>query len=157
MGLFFRNLRSELGGEPFPYVWVPEWHKTDHGMHAHFAVGRYVKRSCIEQAWGRGFVHIKLLGDLPVGSTAVVEARVAAGYISKYVGKAFDDHRIDGLHRYEVGQGFKPEKRVVKARMLEEAYQLASEVMGGPPNVVSHSAGWTAWTGPTAVAMTWAS
>ncbi|MFW3169176.1 rolling circle replication-associated protein [Geodermatophilus sp. CPCC 206100] len=28
---FFRTLRDLLGGAPFAYVWVPEWHKTDHG------------------------------------------------------------------------------------------------------------------------------
>ncbi len=54
-----------------PYVWVPEWHKSGHGQHVHFAVGRFVPRRVIEQAWGRGFVHIKLLGDLPVGSGAL--------------------------------------------------------------------------------------
>ena len=74
-----------------PYVWVPEWHKTGHGLHLHFAVGRFVPRGMIEQAWGHGFVHIKLLGDLPVGSGALAEARQAAGYLSKYVGKSFDD------------------------------------------------------------------
>ena len=45
VGEFFRALRSSLGGDPLPYVWVPEWHKTDHGLHVHFAVGRYIPRS----------------------------------------------------------------------------------------------------------------
>ncbi len=44
----------------------------------------------IERAWGHGFVHIKLLSDLPVGSTSLPEARRAAGYLSKYVSKSFD-------------------------------------------------------------------
>jgi hypothetical protein len=28
VGTFFRALRTDLGGAAFPYVWVPEWHKT---------------------------------------------------------------------------------------------------------------------------------
>lgn len=50
VGEFFRVLRAGLDGEPLAYVWVPEWHKTGHGLHVHFAVGRYVPRSLIEQA-----------------------------------------------------------------------------------------------------------
>ena len=87
-GEFFRALRTALGGKPFPYIWVPELHKDGEHFHLHFAVGKYVRRSRIAEAWGRGFVHIKLLGDLPVGSGAVEEARRAAGYLSKYVSKA---------------------------------------------------------------------
>lgn len=81
VGGFFRTLRPDLGGKPLPYLWTAEWHKSDHGLHVHFAVGRYVRRDLIERAWGRGFVHIKLLGDLPVGSTTLDEARQAARYL----------------------------------------------------------------------------
>jgi len=35
LGVFFRKLRRGLGGEPFPYLWVPEWHPQGHGLHAH--------------------------------------------------------------------------------------------------------------------------
>ncbi|PZR01898.1 MAG: hypothetical protein DI536_37425 [Archangium gephyra] len=87
LGEFFRELRDLLGGEPFACAWVPEWHKSDHGLHAHIAVGRQMKRSLIERAWGRGFVHIKLLGNLPTGTTSLGEARRVAGYLSKYVAK----------------------------------------------------------------------
>ena len=76
VGAFFRTLRADLGGEPFAYVWVPEWHKK-HGLHLHFAVGGFIPKGRIESAWGRGFVHIKLLGDLPVGSGRIAEARKA--------------------------------------------------------------------------------
>ena len=72
---FFRELRRLLGGRPLPYLWTAEWHPGGHGLHVHFAVGRYVGRSLIAEAWGwkvisgRGFIHIKLLSELPVGST----------------------------------------------------------------------------------------
>ncbi len=157
MGRFFIDLRRLLGRGPFPYVWVPEWHKTDHGLHAHFAVGQYVKRSLIEQAWGRGFVHIKLLGDLPVGSTAVDEARVAAKYLAKYVGKTFDEADVPGLHRYEVAQGFQPERLRVFGRTLDQAWGEAARVMGGMPVEISTSDDWTDWTGPRGVSARWAS
>src|SRR4029078_6847252 len=52
---FFRCLRHRLGGGGFPYVWVPPWHPGGHGLHVHFAVGRYVSRGLIERSWGRGF------------------------------------------------------------------------------------------------------
>ena len=54
-------------GRPLAYLWTAEWHKTGHGLHVHFAIGEYIRRSLIEQSWAHGFVHIKLLGDLPVG------------------------------------------------------------------------------------------
>ena len=60
---FFKAVRYELVGEPYPYLWVPEWHKTDHGLHVHYAVDRYIDRrrrwrscgvegSCISSASG---------------------------------------------------------------------------------------------------------
>jgi hypothetical protein len=66
---FFRGLRERLDGR-FAYVWVPQWHPGGHGLHVHFAVGRFVPRGLIEGCWGHGFVSIKLLGGLPVGRGA---------------------------------------------------------------------------------------
>src|SRR5206468_368839 len=86
---FFRRLRRSVG-EPFPYLWAPEWHAGGHGLHAHFAVGRWIAHGDIRQSWGRGHVHIKLLGDLPIGSGSLGEARLAAHYLAKYVGKDLD-------------------------------------------------------------------
>lgn len=80
---FFRTLRGLLGGAAFPYLWTSEWHKTGHGLHVYFAVGRFIKRSLIVQAWPHGFVHIKLLGDRsrrdePVAELDLVEGRCRA-------------------------------------------------------------------------------
>ena len=44
LGGFWRRLRAGVG-EVLPYLWVPEWHSGGHGLHAHFAVGRFVSRS----------------------------------------------------------------------------------------------------------------
>jgi hypothetical protein len=153
---FFLNLRASLGDSPFPYLWVPEWHK-EHGLHAHFAVGRYIKRHLIEEAWGRGFVHIKLLGDLPSGATSLEEARRAAGYLAKYIGKDIGHIKEMGLHRYDVAQGFGPRKIAIEGPTLGEAFTRACDVMGGLPATYSTSDEWSHWVGPYAVAMSWAS
>lgn len=155
LGVFFRSLRVGLGGDPFPYVWVPEWHKSGHGLHAHFAVGRYVRRSVIDAAWGRGFVHIKLIGDLPVGSGTLAEARVAAGYLAKYAGKDFDHEKLPGLHRYEVAQRFQPPFVKLTGRHLDDVIGEASQVMGAPPGYVWQSQMAEGWLGPPAVWAQW--
>jgi hypothetical protein len=153
---FFRCLRADLGGQPLPYLWTAEWHKSDHGLHVHFAVGRYVRRDLIERAWGRGFVHIKLLGDLPVGSTTLDESRQAARYLSKYVGKAFDERRVPGLHRYEVAQGFQPDRVRLYGRTADEVLTVANRQMGSEPAYLWSSTEALDWQGPPAVWASWA-
>jgi len=152
LGRFFRRLRGGVG-EAFPYVWVPEWHSGGHGLHAHFAVGRFIRRGLIESAWGRGFVHIKLLGDLPVGSTTREEARVAAGYLSKYVSKDMD--RSDGLNRYDVAQGFQPKAELHKANSAADAIALLVHRMRAAPSYVWRSKDQEDWRGPPAVWVQW--
>jgi hypothetical protein len=158
VGTFFRALRQGLDGEPLAYVWVPEWHKTGHGLHVHFAVGRYVPRSLIDAAWGRGFVHIKLLGGLPVGSGPMEEARKAAGYLSKYVAKTFTDPaaRVMDLHRYDVAQGFQPERVQLFGRSPEAVLDQASALLGSQPATVWTSAQAERWDGPPAIWAQWA-
>ena len=66
-------------------------------------------RRLIERCWGQGFVHIKLLDGLPVGSGELAEARQAARYLAGYAARDLgDERRLAGLHRYEVAQGFQP-------------------------------------------------
>lgn len=159
IGEFFRELRDSLGVGAFPYAWVPEWHKTGHGLHLHFAVGRYVPRGKIEQAWQRGFVSIKLLGDLPVGSGTIDEARKAAGYLGKYVSKSFDDDdqrsRPRGLHRFDVAQGFTPTRTWLRGASAEEVLEQACEQMGARPRRSWNSDQTEGWQGPPAVWHQW--
>ncbi len=157
LGEFFRELRDSIGGDAFPYVWVPEWHKSGHGLHAHFAVGKFIRRTAIDQAWGRGFVHIKLLGDLPVGSGSLSEARRAAGYLSKYVAKAFTDPdaRVLGLHRYDVAQGFQPESVALTGASTAEVLDQASAVFGSEPTARWSSSDVEDWQGPPAIWAQW--
>lgn len=158
VGQFFRVLRRDLGGAPFPYLWVPEWHHTDHGLHVHFAVGQFVPRKRIEDAWGRGFIHIKRLSDLPVGSTSLHESRRAAGYLAKYVAKTFDAEdaqHLKGLHRYEVGQGFQPLVTRLRGVSPEGVLASAVEVMGAAPSRSWSSAEVEDWKAPPALWFQW--
>jgi hypothetical protein len=153
---FFRGLRRELGGKPLPYAWAPEWHPGGHGLHVHFAVGRYVKHRLIADVWGRGIAHIKLIGDLPVGSGALEESRVAAGYLAKYVSKSVGDKRIPRLHRYEVAQGFQPEKVPLRGRSEAGVIEEACQRMGSAPTRVWRSAEQEGWRAPPAYWCAWA-
>lgn len=157
LGGFFRALRCELGGEPLPYAWVPEWHKSGHGLHAHFAVGKYISQRLIEKVWGHGFVHIKLLGNLPVGSGKLSEARAAAGYLSKYTAKTFMDPatRVLGRHRYDVAEGFQPEVFALWGKSAGDVLAQASIVLDGPPTAEWSSASMADWSGPPAVWAQW--
>lgn len=144
----------QLGG--FPYVWVPQWHPGGHGLHAHFAVGRFVQRQLIERSWGHGFVHIKLLDGLPVGSGTLGEARLAARYLARYVGREVEDERrLAGLHRYEVAQGFQPAKIECYGTSAEDVIERASGYMGSAPEQVWLSSGVEGWRGPPACWAQW--
>jgi hypothetical protein len=103
-------------------------------------------------------VNIKLLGDLPSGAGRIEEARHAAAYLSKYVGKDFDQAKMGGLHRYDKAQGFEPERVKVYGKSLDQAIQKACGVMHGEePSLVTTSESWRDWQGPPAVALQWPS
>jgi hypothetical protein len=131
---FFISLRQLTKGKNLAYIWVPEWHPNGHGIHLHFAVGKYIKRSIIEESWPHGFVHIKLIGDLPAHSSVLDESRIAARYLSKYVSKSFlDEKRIFGKHRYDLAQGFKPPVVKMTGTSPYALLSLANEQMGRHP------------------------
>lgn len=159
VGCFFRSLRAALGGRAMPYAWVPEWHKTDHGLHLHFGLGQYVPYRLIKSVWGRGIVNIKLLSDLPVGYSDLAAARKASGYLSKYVTKSFADDelsRAQRLHRYDVAQGFQPQGVRFTGRWVAEVTDQAVAHMGGVvPAIAWSSADSDDWQGPPAVWFAW--
>jgi hypothetical protein len=153
---FFRRLRLSVG-EPFPYLWAPEWHPGGHGLHAHFAVGRWIAQGDIKTAWGQGHVHIKLLGDLPVGSGTLGEARLAARYLAKYVGKDLPaGGQPFGRHRYEVAQGFQPRGVTIGGASADEVIGWAETFMEAPAERVWRSRDEDGWDGPPAVWASWA-
>lgn len=150
---FFRRLRKD--GIRLPYVWVPEWHPGGHGLHVHFAVGRFVHYRAIRAAWGHGHIDIRLLSDLPVGSGTLGEARLASRYLSKYIGKDLGAAEDAGLHRYEVGEGFQPRSVVLDGTSADEVLGWAETVMDRPPAYVWRSRDSETWTGPPAVWASW--
>ena len=104
----------------------------------------------------RGFVHIKLLGNMPSGSTTHDEARRAAGYLSKYVAKTFDQPvRELGGHRYDLAQGFQPAKERITGATTEEVRALAIGQFGAPPSYEWRSWEDERWAGPSAVFFQW--
>ncbi|WP_220454484.1 rolling circle replication-associated protein [Nocardioides immobilis] len=156
VGSFFRHLRATLGGAPFPYLWVPEWHPGGHGLHLHYAMGRYVPRGQIDQAWGRGHVHIKRLSGVPATASALRQGREAARYLSKYVTKGFaSGDRALGLHRYEVAEGFQPKGVRLIGRTSGEVLGKAVALMGGAPGAQWWSQNAPAWEGPPAYWFSW--
>lgn len=111
--------------------------------------------------WVRGYVGIKLLGDLPVGAGSLGEARKAAGYLSKYVAKSFADDaqgvkRPKGLHRFDVGQGFAPTVTRLTATTADGVLARACEVMGAAPALRWSSADAEDWRGAPAIWAQWA-
>jgi hypothetical protein len=156
LAVFFRELRAGLDAGRFPYVWVPQWHPGGHGLHAHFAVGRFIQRTLIERSWEHGFVHIKLLDGLPVGAGMLGEARLAARYLARYVGREMDDaRRLAGLHRYEVAQGFQPAKIECYGTTAEDVIERASGYMGSAPEQIWLSSSVEGWHGPPACWAQW--
>ena len=154
LGAFFRKLKASVGS-PFPYLWAPEWHPGGHGLHLHFAVGQFVHWRMIKAAWGRGIIDIRMLNDLPVGSGTLGEARLAARYLSKYVGKDLGATGTGGLHRYEVAQGFAPKVRRLTAPTLDEVLDRAVAIMGGEPADFWDSSSKPDWDGPHSVWASW--
>ena len=156
---FFRRLRGALGGEPFPYLWVPEWHPGGHGLHLHYAMGQYVPRSTLAEAWGHGWVNIKRFTNLPSGSGSLRRSRAAARYLSKYVSKSFDTapgrERPAGLHRYEVAEGFQPRAVRLAGSSPGEVLSKASAVMGTLPSTLWWSGDAPTWEGPPAYWFAW--
>lgn len=152
---FFRRLRDRAGRD-LAYAWVPEWHPGGHGLHVHFVVGRYVHYTTIRASWGHGHIHITALNHLPAGSGTRGEARLAARYLSKYLGKDFGPASGTGLHRYEVAEGFQPRTTMVRAPTWEEALALAEAEFEGPPVRVWRSADSVDWPGPPTAWAQWA-
>jgi hypothetical protein len=153
---FFRKLRGSVG-ERFPYVWAPEWHPGGHGLHAHFALGRNIHYRAMRKAWGRGFIDIRMLSDLPVGSGSLGEARRAARYQAQYVGKDISaGGQPSGLHRYEVAQGFQPRQMTLDGATADDVLGKAESYMGAEPEKVWRSRDEEGWDGPPAVWASWA-
>lgn len=151
---FWRQLRRELGVDAVPYVRVWEWHPGGHGLHEHFAIGRFIPWTLVRDVWGLGRVDMRLIGDLPIGSTVRQEARVAARYLAPYLSKGGEDRPM-GRHRYEIAQGFPIPTEEIIGRSAEEVLAIASERMGAAPEHLWESRGSEDWPGPPSMWAAW--
>jgi hypothetical protein len=154
VGRFIRVLRREVGNGSFPYIWTTEWHKSGHGLHVHFAVGRFIQWRMIQEVWGHGFVWIALPGSARARAGVLAESRGTARYLAKYIGKDFAESD-PGLHRYDVAQGFAPRAHDLTDKTLEGVIGQATAVIGSRAEYVSTSDAWENWFGPRAVFLSW--
>lgn len=128
----FRRRLFEHYGERFPFVGVPEQGGKNRRWHCEVALGRYVPQALLESLWGNGFVNVVRYTDRHKTGDEVAAAAKVAGYLSKYVAKAFaETERQPGDHRYEVAQGFQPESEVYDVDDLDEGYRVALRSFGG--------------------------
>jgi hypothetical protein len=86
----------------------------------------------------------------PKGAATAVGARVAAGYLSKYVGKAFEVAEF-GSHRYECAQGFDVTKYVIPVQTLEDGYAYGTAFFTGKMMYFWTSLNDPEWDGPPVV------
>jgi len=153
---FVRRLRYERG-KKFPYVWVPELHKDGVKLHAHFGLNSFIAKDRLAELWGHGWTDIRLVRSRESRSPAD-HSRVTARYLSKYVGKAFDESDTFGCHRYEVAQGCQPrcDRRVFPSE--QEARDWAVSLMGDAlPTRVWNSTAQPDWEGPDVEVAFWSS
>lgn len=128
----FRRRLFSWAGRRFPMVGVPEQGSKSGRWHAEVGLGIYVPQKVLEQLWGHGFVNVHRYSDRHETRDEVENARKVAGYLSKYVSKAFlETERLPGDHRYEVAQGFQPESEVYDVEDLAVGRLLAVAIFGG--------------------------
>jgi len=104
----------------FPWVYVLEMHK-DRSWHVHIAVqdSLFTDKLVLQKMWGHGLVQFDR--RKVAVSSSKRDFRRLARYLTKYLGKDFEDEFEFGRHRYEVAQGFQPEKTVGRF----ESWELA--------------------------------
>jgi hypothetical protein len=141
---FVAKVVAARGGERFPYAFVVEHHKSG-ALHVHMAVPFFIKHKRLETLWGRGWVWIR--DKRKRGECAHVGAVRAAGYLTSYVKKEFEESPY-GRRRYEVARGFKVLRYQVRRRDLDDGQRYAEAVFLGKPEHVWHSRDCVDFAGP---------
>lgn len=151
---FVRRLREHFG-EAVPFAYVLELHKDGKRWHVHMAVApRFIAHGVLERLWGHGLVKYDDRRKKVVGARN--QARALAGYLCKYIGKAWD-HVPPGSHRYEVAQGFAVRKLRRRVRTFHDAARRVRTVYVGVGDQVEE---WSLeddaeWRGPPCRGWTW--
>jgi len=112
-------------GHVFPYVAVPELHPEGHGIHVHMAVPFWIKHAKLAKYWGRGLVWCSSYHQR--GGCRFADARKAAGYLGKYIGKGFVLGTA-GRHRYWRAQGFQVERFTCRQRNFADGEGFAAAI-----------------------------
>jgi hypothetical protein len=126
---FVRALRAELK-RSLAYVVVLELHPEGHGIHVHLVLeAMFVNKTRLQEIWGHGLVQYS---DRKSGHSrgGRERARMAAGYVSKYLGKDLGWVGV-GRHRYEVAEGFAVRVERSPAVTWPELCELVEALTGG--------------------------
>lgn len=104
---FRRRVRARLGD--FPLAAVIERGTENDRLHVHVLVKGRQEHSVMAECWGRGFVQFEK-PPRRTGKGKRARLRASAAYLTKYVGKEFDDGRPN-RKRYSTTRGFQPVAR----------------------------------------------
>jgi hypothetical protein len=114
----WRRRVREAGGAPFPYVLVVERGNRDGRLHVH---------TLLPEAWLDAATGLWVAGITrsdPLSNDE--DRRNLAGYLAKDFAAS-----TTGTHRYEVGQGFQPEKAVFEVESRSSGLVVVHEASGG--------------------------
>lgn len=148
---FLRELRVKLGGA-FPYLYVLEVHPGGHGYHVHLLLDdRFIDKHELQRLWG-GIVWFSRHNK--GGHSQRSEARIAIGYLMKYLTK--DWEAGSGQHRYERSVGFNVAvvRRIFRTFREAEAW-LAGQREQAPLLQRFDSETVEDWHGPPVLWMAW--
>lgn len=79
------------------WLWVLEMHPGGHGWHVHIGFDRFVPKAVLAEAWGVGFVDIRMLRS---GTGRKLEPSKVAAYLAKYVAKEANEDHMAGKRRF---------------------------------------------------------
>ncbi len=136
---FARRLKTLHGGERFPYWYSPELHPGGHGWHVNFFIPFWADHAAVAALWENGFVWVTDFASSmkgpkgePLGlcRTPREGLRRAAHYGCKYSQKDWSPEHVGAKnHRYEVAQGFAPQKISGWVPGPDRAEQLVAELV----------------------------
>lgn len=150
----FRKRLRKLLGQEVPMAAVIERGSKNGRLHVHLAIGSYVAKEAMAEAWGRGFVEVRKLKVAGHGGRE--RCRRAAAYISKYLAKEAGTAESDrgfNRRRYSVSKGFTLVPRSFAVQSRGEGLALAQELETGEVVWWWSSADDPDWCGPPVTVM----
>lgn len=118
----FERVRRAIG-KPVAWLRVIGLHSQGNGLHVHMMAGQGVAE-LVDDVWGYGHVDV-----------GVLQRSEDIRKTAQYLGHEFDAVPT-GRHRYEVAQGFTPEREVVTFASRASAQEWLRSVFGREPLVV---------------------